>query len=494
MRWYLALIFLILPILEAYPQASWCGSGRSAWSERQTMAADAIYRRAATPRLRSGPVDSIAVTIHIVEPSRQPGTTDFTIGDVERELEIVNQAFADAGLYFFICSSPRYPQGESVYNFTTGDELNRASYTPNTINIYFVEDLFSNNGQALCGYAEFPFVGRPEDRYIMMNKVCATDGATLVHEMGHFYGLFHTHETQFGKELVNRTNCKFAGDRFCDTPADPNLGNPNYLSGCNYIGLATDANGEVYLPPVSNFMSYAPADCQHFFTSQQENLMREVHLNENDYLVNNCDFYPDFALKQELDYLKIRSDEDLKVSYQLRQINAEQGYNVKLKISLANKLDEVGTFIHEERLLLQPGKSTFPLDFTLDFPIVKGSGTYFLKAFIDSDNEVIERTERNNNAITTIEVDNSGLGDGTIFPNPVTNELKIFLRSTEDMRSLYFRIYRSDGRKVWEDKSFKSQQEFFRILDVHFLPPGFYLLSLYFEQSGHSYTFKFFKQ
>ncbi|MBL0071623.1 MAG: hypothetical protein IPP34_07360 [Bacteroidetes bacterium] len=35
--------------------------------------------------------------------------------------------------------------------------------------------------------------------------------------MGHFFGLYHTFETQFGSELANGSNCATTGDLVCDT-------------------------------------------------------------------------------------------------------------------------------------------------------------------------------------------------------------------------------------------------------------------------------------
>ena len=46
------------------------------------------------------------------------------------------------------------------------------------------------------------------------------------HEMGHFFGLLHTHgysNTVKTDEFVDGSNCNEAGDYFCDTPADPRL-------------------------------------------------------------------------------------------------------------------------------------------------------------------------------------------------------------------------------------------------------------------------------
>lgn len=494
MRMFLVIAFATLPLMILSAQNNWCGSDLIQLSEKELAKADAIFERVKSPKPKSNTIDSVAVTVHIVESRAQPGAVDFTIEDVEREIGRVNEVFAGAGIHFFICGTPRYLEDAGSYNFTTGDALNEFYYVPNTINIYFVNDLYSDSGQGLCGYAQFPFLFSPEDRYIMMNKFCSTDGGTLTHELGHFYGLYHTHETQFGRELVDGSNCSSAGDRLCDTSADPNLGNPNYMSGCTYVGLATDQNGAKYAPPVSNYMSYAPASCQFFFSEQQERLIQEVHQNENAYLARNCDFYPDFAIEPEQVFFEIRSDEKINVSYNLSQIDLGRGYNVTLKISLADKPEDTGLLIHEERLILEAGNPNSLLSYNLDFPIIKGSGIYYLKAYIDADNQVIERTERNNFALSTIEVDNSSLGDISIFPNPTSGDLKLFLRDSEALRALKMRVYRYDGRLVWEDKDYKIREEFFRILDLNHLPTGLYLLSLYFEDTEQVYTLKFFKK
>ncbi|PHN01339.1 T9SS type A sorting domain-containing protein [Flavilitoribacter nigricans] len=490
----LLVIFFLSGLSRTDGQSSWCGSDLSRLSGKQWEQARAFAERVRPPLEKTNNVDSVAVTVHIINPSGNSGGIEFTVEDVEREIEITNQAFAGAGILFFICGTPRILNGEVIYDFTKGDALNRFSYIPNTINIYFVNDIITNSGQGLCGYAQFPFVDIPENRYIMMNKLCATDGATLTHELGHFYGLFHTHETRFGQELVNRSNCGKAGDQMCDTAADPNLGRPNLMSGCNYIGEVKDQDGDAYDPPVSNFMSYAPANCQHFFSEEQKKLIHEIHQTENAYITRNCDFYPDFAIRQEVDYLKIRSDSDINLSYDLSQVNAERGYNVVLKIHLADKPDGIGLLVYEEVLNLQPGKSVFPISFDLNFPITRGTGVYYLKAVIDADNQVIERTERNNNALTIIEVDNSQLADGLIFPNPAGDELKLFLRNERALRHLNIRIFRYDGRLVWAEENYKSQSEFFRRIDISALQTGLYLIAVDFEKSEDTYAFKFFKQ
>lgn len=97
----------------------------------------------------------------------------------------------------------------------------------------------------------------------------------LAHEMGHCLGLYHTHETAFGSELVDGSNCNGAGDLLCDTPADPGLsGNVN--ESCVFTGMMTDGNGDSYNPDVTNTMSYAPFSCRGLFTQDQEDRMHNI--------------------------------------------------------------------------------------------------------------------------------------------------------------------------------------------------------------------------
>jgi hypothetical protein len=80
--------------------------------------------------------------------------------------------------------------------------------------------------------------------------------STWLHEIGHFFGLQHTHaEAGEGKELVDGSNCSVAGDLICDTPATPNTWATAY--DCNYTGTERDPNGQLYRPDVSNVMAYS---------------------------------------------------------------------------------------------------------------------------------------------------------------------------------------------------------------------------------------------
>jgi hypothetical protein len=116
---------------------------------------------------------------------------------------------------------------------------------------------------------------------------------TLVHEIGHFLNLLHTHEgTSDGNQSPSaenvprfgpNANCSNSGDYICDTNADP-FGNIN--SSCDYTDGFTDSLGNEYIPPVSNIMSYYPRTCGWDFTPQQYQRMDDAvnsRLNHTSY-------------------------------------------------------------------------------------------------------------------------------------------------------------------------------------------------------------------
>ena len=88
--------------------------------------------------------------------------------------------------------------------------------------------------------------------------------------MGHYFDLLHTHDTGYGQECVDGSNCNEAGDGICDTPADPGLGTDNVDSTCNYTGTETDpCHDDPYEPDTTNYLSYSPKACKSNFTDGQ---------------------------------------------------------------------------------------------------------------------------------------------------------------------------------------------------------------------------------
>ncbi|MBS1764835.1 MAG: hypothetical protein JSS90_07715 [Bacteroidetes bacterium] len=219
----------------------------------------------------------LSITAYIVRDSL--GNDGITQAIIQAAVLAMNGDFAPMCLSFEICRFV-YIDNYNYNRFVAPkheDEVYNLYYTPNTINMYFVSRLEKPAGVQKCGYAYFPG-GRD---MIVLQKSCANDGKSMSHEMGHFFGLYHTFETANGVELINGTNCTTAGDLICDTPADPGgVNGPD----CQLQPYIKDNNGNWYVPQIGNIMSYYSASCKCGFTTQQFNRMIQQFTNNRNYL------------------------------------------------------------------------------------------------------------------------------------------------------------------------------------------------------------------
>ncbi len=199
---------------------------------------------------RSAPVIEVPLVFHVELQNGNPVISEATINS---KLAVVNTYFVSADIRLVNCEPVIY------YTETSGPNIK------NSVNVNFYA---SSSG---CGVA----IGS----YIAINVNCnRTMEHILAHEVGHVLGLPHTHgptNTGTTTELVDGSNCTTNGDRFCDTPADPNL--LGLVNGsCMYTGSGTDANGDMYQPDVTNIMSYGRSSCIDKFSQEQLDYMYDV--------------------------------------------------------------------------------------------------------------------------------------------------------------------------------------------------------------------------
>lgn len=200
---------------------------------------------------------------------------------IESYIDYLNKSFEGAKISFFLLGDIHNIHSERLFYFDVEEnsidhtEIDNRYAIQGTINIYFVGPVSIGNQLPIgwCGMAYFP-----EDKKdkIILSKFCATK-ELLVHEMGHFFSLYHTHETFFGKELVNGSNCSTSGDKICDTPADPGLNSRNTNESCKYTGTTRDDSGAYYTPAVNNFMAYSRDACRNTFTNDQMKKVQDAY-------------------------------------------------------------------------------------------------------------------------------------------------------------------------------------------------------------------------
>lgn len=267
-----------------------CGSG-----VRPEEVAQALnQQQSGMYRLPSPPQDTnqfniVRIKVHIVRTSG--GAGGISENAIEASVHRANIELVSSRTFLIAQGEVDYIDNDDFFfNINTTpeiDALRAVRPQANMLNIYFTQNLANENG-GLCGISSFTF---SSSQGIVMANSCTTGDSVLSHEIGHYFDLFHTHETAVGAECVNGSNCATAGDLVCDTPADPGLsGRVN--TQCQYTGGPLDpCSNAAYVPNTHNTMSYSRFACMDHFTAQQSARAQAALLNGRPaHLVTTSDF------------------------------------------------------------------------------------------------------------------------------------------------------------------------------------------------------------
>ena len=133
------------------------------------------------------------------------------------------------------------------------------------INVYIVTKLVGAGG-----YGTLPGNAGYDGIFLSPVGTFTNGNDFLTHEMGHYFGLYHTFETVFndlGNECQN-DNCSLRGDRICDTP-------PVKGSDCNNITCPYTGDP---LNSLQNYMGYCSGPTR--FTQGQKDRVRAALFSE----------------------------------------------------------------------------------------------------------------------------------------------------------------------------------------------------------------------
>lgn len=166
-----------------------------------------------------------------------------------------------------ISSAPNQP-GTQENLIKTATSWDRSKY----INVWIVSEIQGNNGNAgVQGYAYFP---TPSiiDGIVLLHNVVGSIGnvkethnksRVFVHEVGHYFGLYHTFEGYTScYNASNESDCVVQGDKVCDTP--PTISNSSCYPSFNDCPITQR----------ENYMDYTNQDCRNMFTQGQKSRMR----------------------------------------------------------------------------------------------------------------------------------------------------------------------------------------------------------------------------
>lgn len=256
-----------------------------------------------TLRPTAGGTYTLPVVFHIIH---QNGPENITEATIKNTLNQLNDAFAnrngynkadgvDVGIRF--CMAQQAPDGTMKMGLTRNESMltnmiieqddatlkKIIQWDPNTyINIWVVNSITSStDGPGVAGYANLPSRHGAETDGIVIEAGYLSGDANaakvLVHEMGHYLGLYHTFEGG-----CKNDDCTKEGDRVCDTPPDGSVA--AVACGTAVNTCTTDGNDKSNnnpFRPVSmgglgdqpdmtrNYLDYGQTQCQDKFTEGQ---------------------------------------------------------------------------------------------------------------------------------------------------------------------------------------------------------------------------------
>lgn len=235
-----------------------------------------VFKKASSDSLRT-----IPVVVHIIHNG---GSENISDAQVQSQIQILNEDYGkitgtngdgngvDTKVRF--CLANKDPNGNCTNGIvriksplTNHQSYQRAlmkelSFWDNTryLNIYVVKSINGNVG----GYSSFPGGPPDEDGVVVRHNLFGNTGTassgvgrTTTHELGHWFGLYHTFNNGCGTDVCTD------GDYVCDTPPQAS---PSY--NCNTLNTCSnDVPDENDLK--ENYLNYTPGSCKNMFTNGQ---------------------------------------------------------------------------------------------------------------------------------------------------------------------------------------------------------------------------------
>lgn len=150
----------------------------------------------------SGLIQPYEIPIHLIVLNDDDGNppASFPVERMQAGINGTNAIF-DGLMSFYLCEVTLI-NNSACYNQPVNGGAVTANLFPaynrsNAVNVYLAKDPGTTNEGAITGLAIKLRANGPEHAGILLK---ATDSGTMAHELGHYFGLFHTHQ------FTTRTN------------------------------------------------------------------------------------------------------------------------------------------------------------------------------------------------------------------------------------------------------------------------------------------------
>ncbi len=254
---------------------------------------------------------------------------------VNSALNNMVEKFAPHGILFSF-EGLDYVDDDDLYDYEHDEyaTLFERNANPNGIDIYFCGPGIYDNGRGNPPYKSRNacVIGGGTDDYNTPLPLTTI----LAHEVGHCFGLLHTHET-----ACDVSGCAFSpfncncGDFVYDT--NPESGSVCVDSICNYcLPNQTFPNGE---PPIDNIMSYYPEFCKTRFTVGQQWRMK--------WFLTECD-----SLSRTVSTDPIRITSGLNINYNVDIRECNPGFIVEPGATLT--IQQNLKFLNNSKIVVKP--------------------------------------------------------------------------------------------------------------------------------------------